>query len=95
MRHVREVIRADVQALALGSALLVGFTWRGTFYRIVRRQGILRPSPLTEFAHQQVVTNGSQVFELHAERGGRWVLDAIPDELALPDNLDDMASRAG
>jgi hypothetical protein len=93
MRQVHEVIQADLRPLTMGSALLVGFTWRGTYYCITRRQGIQRPSPLTEFAHLRVVTASDAVFEVHAERGGQWVLDAIPDDLA--DHQGDAASRAG
>jgi hypothetical protein len=95
MRRVHEVITADMRPLAKGSAILAGFTWRGTYSRVVRRQGILRPSPRTEFAHQQVVTAGGEVFEVHAERGGHWVLDAIPEDLAPPNDKDDAATRAG
>jgi hypothetical protein len=87
MRQVHEVIEADMRPLTSGSAILAGFTWRGGYYRIVRRQGILRPCSLTEFAHQRVVTASGEVFEVHAERGGQWILDAIPD--------DHDASRAG
>jgi hypothetical protein len=83
------VIEADEHLLGLGAAMIVGFTWRGTAYRIVGRQGIFRTSPLTEHAHQQVVTDDGHVFQLHAERGGCWVLDAIPDDLALPDDKGD------
>jgi hypothetical protein len=32
-----------------------------------------------------VVTDDGRVFQLHAERSGHWVLDAIPDDLAPPD----------
>jgi hypothetical protein len=79
MRRLREVIEADVRALTTGSAMLVGFTWRDTYYRVLRRQGIWKASPRTEFAHQQVVTASGEAFEVHAERGGQWVLDAVPD----------------
>jgi hypothetical protein len=95
MRRVHEVIEAVEQPLNLGSAMIVGFTWRGTAYRIVGRQGVFRPSPLTEYAHQQVMTDDGHVFQLHAERGDGWVLDAIPDDLALPDDTGDAASHAG
>jgi hypothetical protein len=94
MRRVHDVIEADEHHLGLGAAMIVGFTWRGTAYRIVGRQGIFRTSPLTEYAHQQVVTDDGHVFQLHAERSGRWVLDAIPDDLAGADD-EGGASRTG
>jgi hypothetical protein len=95
MRQVHEFIEASVQPLSLGSAMIVGFTWRGTDYRIVGRQGIFRPSPLTEYAHQQVVCEDGHIFQVHAEGGDRGVLDAISDEPALPEQQDDAALPAG
>jgi hypothetical protein len=64
--------------------MIVGFTWHGTGYCIVGRQGIYRPSPLAEYAHQQVVTDDGHMFQVPAERGHGWVHDAIPGGLALP-----------
>jgi hypothetical protein len=59
--------------------MIMGITWRGTAYHIAGRQDILRPSPLTEDAHQQVVPDGGHDFQVHAERSDRWMLGAVHD----------------
>jgi hypothetical protein len=81
MRWVREPIEADVRPTTSGQSDLMAFIWRGSRYVVATRIGLSRSrSPGLVF--QRVATDSGLVFMVHAERGGQWVLDAVPDLLA-------------
>jgi hypothetical protein len=45
-------------------------------------------------AHECVATDSGLIFIFHAERGGRYMVDAVPDVLAPDDNEAGGAARA-
>jgi hypothetical protein len=94
MQGVQKSIEEEVQPLSLSAAMIVDLIWRDSPYRIVGQQGIFRSSPLTEYAHQQIVTDDGHVFQVHDKRGDCWALVAIRDNLVQYEDTDDFASRA-
>jgi hypothetical protein len=85
MRWIREPIEeADVRPTTGGQIELMAFVWRDTRYVISGRLGPSR-SRTPGLVFQRVATTDGLVFLLHAERGGRYILDAVPDLLAPGD----------
>jgi hypothetical protein len=63
----------------------MAFIWRGTRYVVDNRIGLSR-SRTRGLVFQRLATDSGLVFMVHAERGGRWILDAVPDPLAPDDD---------
>jgi hypothetical protein len=82
MRWVREAIdEVDVRPTTAGQSSLIGFVWKNTLYVIADRLGVTR-SRTPGLVLQRVATDSGLVFIIHAERGGRYILNAVPDLLA-------------
>jgi hypothetical protein len=79
---VGEVIdKVEVRTTTAGQSNLIAFIWHGTRYVIADRLGVTR-SRTPGLVFQCVATDSGMAFIVHAEGGGRYMLDAVPDLLA-------------
>jgi hypothetical protein len=82
MRWVREVIdEVEVRPTTAVQSNLMAFVWRNTRYVVADRLSVTR-SCTPSLVFQRVATADGLVFLLHAERGVRYMLDAVPGLLA-------------
>jgi hypothetical protein len=85
MRWVREILdEVDVRPTTAGQSSLTAFVFRDTRYVVADRLGVTR-SRTPGLVFQRVATDSGLVFIIHAERGRRNMLDAVPDVLAPED----------
>jgi hypothetical protein len=95
MRRVHDKIEVEVQRRTSGEQRLVAFTWHGTRFVVGRMLGVWLPALRSPIVYQRIATIKGEVFELHAEVGGQWMLDAIPNSVALKEDGEDTTRRAG
>jgi hypothetical protein len=77
-RHYNEIVQANTQPGEFGTDLLIGFTWRGTYYQVADVLGIWQPTERSTQTRYRIVTPDHQVFELY-ETGGVWILGVVQD----------------
>ncbi len=87
MRRVHDKIEVEVRSSTRGEQRLVAFTWHGTRYVIGRMLGVWLPALRSPVVYQSIATTKGEVFELHAEVGGQWMLDAIPNSVAPKEDV--------